>query len=128
VYGKAFDCAAKANALCLRHPPRYYAGMRFTYVAAAVGMAIAVPFMAPAPLAGVPSAHADFSGYSRCVGNVQQVPLSEPDAQSMQLARQVEMDLKTGVSPGAEARKLGQMGFDPHFADVIVQCVQQEQP
>ncbi|OBG30535.1 hypothetical protein [Mycobacterium sp. 852002-51057_SCH5723018] len=102
--------------------------MRVTYVAAAVGMAIAVPFMTPALLTGVPEAHADFSGYSRCVGNVQQVPLSEPDSQSMQLARQVEMDLKTGISPAAEARKLGQMGFDPHLAGVIVRCVQQEQP
>jgi hypothetical protein len=102
--------------------------MRFTSVAVAFGMAAAIPFMATALLTGLPSAHADFSGYSRCVGNVQQVPISEPDPQSMQLVRQVQMDLKTGVSPAAEAQKLGQMGFDPHFADVIVHCVQQEQP
>jgi hypothetical protein len=97
--------------------------MRFTYVAAALGAAIAAPFLSAAPFA-----HADFSGYSRCVGNVQQVPLSEPDSQSMQLARQVVMDLKAGVSPAAEAGKLQQMGFDPHFAGVIVQCAAQEQP
>jgi hypothetical protein len=101
--------------------------MRFTYVAAAVGTAVAVPLMGSA-LTGAPSAHADFSGYSRCVGNVQQVPLSEPDSQSMQLARQVVMDLKAGVSPSAEAGKLQQMGFDPHFAAVIVKCAAQEQP
>ncbi|MCV7101025.1 hypothetical protein [Mycobacterium palustre] len=97
--------------------------MRFTYVAAAVGAAIAVAFMGQTP-----RAHADLSGYSRCVGSVAQVPLSEPDSQSMQLARQVVMDLKAGASPASEAGKLQQMGFDPHFAAVIVKCAAQEQP
>lgn len=102
--------------------------MRSTLVAAAIGMAVAALSMAPTVLIGASPAHADFSGYSRCVGNVQQVPLSEPDPQSMQLARQVVMDLKAGVSAAAEAGKLQQMGFDPHFAAVIVKCAAQEQP
>jgi hypothetical protein len=41
--------------------------MRFTYVVAAVGIAIAVLFMGPVVLMGASSARADDSGYRRCV-------------------------------------------------------------
>jgi hypothetical protein len=104
-----------------------YASMRFTHVAAAVGMAIAVLFIGPVVLMGA-SAHADLSGYRRCVGKITEVPLGEPDPLSLQLAHLIEEDLNSGVSPAAEAQKVAQMGFDPRVADAVVQCVMQENP
>jgi hypothetical protein len=43
--------------------------MRIIYVAAAVGMAVAVLFIAPAVLMGASSAHADSNSYLRCMGS-----------------------------------------------------------
>ena len=100
-----------------------YASMRFC-VAAAVGTAIAVPVL----LMGASPAHADLSGYRRCVGNIKEIPLAEPDPQSLQLARLIEQDLNSGVSHAAEAQKVTQMGFDQRVADGVVQCVVQESP
>ena len=102
--------------------------MRFIDVAAGVGMGIAALFTAPVVLMGASSAHADLSGYRRCVGNITEVPLSEPDPQSVQLAHLIEMDLKSGASPAAEAHKVAQTGFDTRVADGIVRCVIQENP
>lgn len=102
-------------------------GMRPTYVAAAVGMAIAALFTAPGVLMGA-SAHADISGYRRCVGSVKEVPISNPDPTNMQLVGTVEMDLKSGVSPAAESQKLARSGLDPRLADAVVQCVMRENP
>lgn len=102
--------------------------MRCTCVAAAARMSIAALLIAPVVLLGAPSAHADLSGYRRCVGNVKEVPLSEPDPQSLQLARLIEMDLKSGVPPAAESQKVAQMGFDPNLAGAVVQCVMQNNP
>ncbi len=100
--------------------------MRFVH-AAAVGTALAVPLSVPVVLMG-PPAHADISGYRRCVGNITELPISEPDPKSLQLARQIEQDLNSGVSPAAEAQKVTQMGFDPHAANAVVQCAMQERP
>ncbi|MBW0013929.1 hypothetical protein [Mycobacterium sp.] len=102
--------------------------MRFIHVAAAVGLSAAASLITPVVLAGAPSAQADQSGYSRCVGNIAQLPLNEPDPKSIQLARQIEQDLKSGVSPAAETQKVMQLGFDSHAAAVVVQCAQQENP
>lgn len=102
--------------------------MRITYVRAALGMAIAALSAAPAVLIAAPSAHADLSGYRRCVGTVKNVPLSSHDPTNAQLVGQVQMDLKSGVSPSAEAQKLAQQGFDPGMAGAIVQCVIEENP
>ena len=102
--------------------------MRFTYVAAAVGMAIAILFITPVVLMGASSAHADLSGYRRCVGNIAELPVGEPDPQNLQRARLIEQDLKSGASPAAEAQLVAQMGFDPRAADAVVQCVTQENP
>lgn len=99
--------------------------MRFTYVAAAVGMAIA---LAPVVLLEASSAHADVSGFNRCVGGIRQLPLTEPDPQNVQRAGVIEQDLKSGVSPAAEAQKLAQMGFDQQTAATVVQCVIEENP
>ncbi len=101
--------------------------MRIFYVAAAVGMAIAVLLIAPAVLMGA-SAHADTYGYDRCVGNITEIPLEEHDPQNLQLVGVIEQDLNSGVSPAAEAQKVAQMGFDPRVANGIVQCVTQEHP
>jgi hypothetical protein len=102
--------------------------MRFTFVAAAAGMAIAGLLFAPVVLMGAPSAHADLSGFRRCVGNIKELPLGEPDPQSVQRARLIEQDLKSGVSPAAEAQKVARMGFDQDAAGVVVQCVIEENP
>jgi hypothetical protein len=102
--------------------------MRSTYVTAAAGMLIAVLLFVPLVLMGASSAHADLSGYRRCVGNITEIPLSEPDPQSVQLAHLIEMDLKSGASPAAEAHKVAQTGFDTRVADGIVRCVIQENP
>ncbi|OMC57465.1 hypothetical protein A5747_03645 [Mycobacterium sp. IS-836] len=102
--------------------------MRFTNVAAAAGIVIAVLLIVPVVLMGAPSARADISGYRRCIGTITEIPLSEPNPQSQQLAGLVAMDLKAGVSPAAEARKLEQTGFDSRVANGVVQCVIQENP
>ncbi len=102
--------------------------MRSTYAPAAAGMAFAILFITSVMLPGASTARADISGYRRCVGNVKEVPLKDPDPQSLQLARLVEMDLKSGASPSSEAQKLAQMGFDPRLADAVVQCVVEENP
>lgn len=102
--------------------------MRITYVPAALGMAVAALFTAPGVLMVAPPAHADLSGYRRCVGTVKNVPLSSHDPTNAQLVGQVQMDLKSGVSPSAETQKLSQQGFDQGIAGAIVQCVIEENP
>ncbi|CAM3414174.1 hypothetical protein MYCO108962_19280 [Mycobacterium colombiense] len=99
--------------------------MRLTS-AAAIGAAIAVLFSAPATLT-VAAAHADFSGYRRCVGKMTE-PMSGHDPQNLQLVGVIEQDLDSGVSPAAEAQRVSHMGFDPSFASGIVQCVIEERP
>lgn len=116
------------KALCLRHTWRYHASMRSTYVAAAAGMVIAVLLNTSLVLMRASPAHADISGYGRCVGNIREVPLSQPDTQSLQLARLIEMDLKAGASPAAETQKVARTGFDMRVADGVVQCVMQNNP
>lgn len=94
--------------------------MRVTYFAAAVGIAIA--------LLGASPAHADYSGFTRCVGGIKQLPLNEPDPQNFQRVGVIEQDLKSGVSPAAEAQKVAGMGFDQQTAATIVQCIIEENP
>ncbi|OBJ24253.1 hypothetical protein A5739_08725 [Mycobacterium colombiense] len=99
--------------------------MRLTS-AAAIGTAITVLFSAPGTLM-VASAHADFSGYRRCVGKMTE-PIAGHDPQNLQLVGVIEMDLDSGVTPAAEAQRVAQMGFDPSFARGVVQCVIEERP
>lgn len=101
--------------------------MRITLFAATLGTAGAVLLIAP--LTGAWPAHADISGYRRCIGaNTQELPVQEPDPLSLQLVGQIEQELKTGVSPAAEAQRVGQTGFDQHAANAVVQCVIQNYP
>jgi hypothetical protein len=98
--------------------------MRFSSVAAVAALAIAPTIL----LLGAPSAHADLSGYRRCVANITQLPITEPDPQNMNRVGLIKQDLKSGASPAAEAQKLTGMGFDQRAADAIVQCVIEENP
>ena len=102
--------------------------MRFTYVAVAVGMAIAVLLIVPIVLMGASPAHADDAGYRRCVGEIHELPVREPDPLNLYTARLIEQDLKSGASAPAETQKVAQMGFDPRVADGVVQCVLQNNP
>ena len=102
--------------------------MRFINGAVAVGVAVAVQFIAPIVLMGASPAHADISGYRRCVGNIAELPLQAPEPRSLPLPRLIEQDLNSGVSPGAEVQRVTQKGFDPQTADAIVQCVVLESP
>jgi hypothetical protein len=99
--------------------------MRFIYFA--VGMAIAVLFVVPVVLTGAP-AHADYSGYSLCVGKIAQIPLEDHDPYNLQLVGEIEQHLDSGVPPAQEAQKVAQKGFDMRVANGIVQCVVQERP
>jgi hypothetical protein len=100
--------------------------VRVLYVAVAIGIAVAVLLISPAVLTGA-LARADYNGYESCVGKITE-PVSEPDPQNLQLVGVIEQDLNSGVSPAAEAHKVGQMGFDPRLANGIVQCVIEERP
>ncbi|BBZ39372.1 hypothetical protein [Mycobacterium conspicuum] len=101
--------------------------MSITSFTAALGTAGAVLLIAP--VIGASPAHADISGYRRCVaGNAQQLPLRAPDPLSMQLVGEIEQALKSGVSPDAEAQRVAQTGFDQHAANAVVQCVIQNYP
>jgi hypothetical protein len=102
--------------------------MRLTNVAAALSTAIAVMSISAVVLIGASPAHADISGYGNCLSSVKEVPLNEHDSLSLQLARLVEMDLNSGVSPADEAQKVGPMGFDPQLANAVVRCAAQEKP
>lgn len=101
--------------------------VRFVSVPAAVGIAIAVLFIAPAVLTSA-SARADYIGYTNCVASIAEVPLWEHDSHNMQLVGVIEQDLNSGVSPAAEAQKVAQMGFDSRLSNRIVECVIQEHP
>ncbi|OBI21751.1 hypothetical protein A5712_01395 [Mycobacterium sp. E2327] len=79
-------------------------------------------------LLGASPAHADYSGFTRCVGGIKQLPLNEPDPQNFQRVGVIEQDLKSGVSPAAEAQKVAGMGFDQQTATTIVQCIIEENP
>jgi hypothetical protein len=100
--------------------------MRYIYRAVAAGLAVAVLLIAPAVLMGA-SAHADFSGYRRCVGKITE-PVGEADPQNLQLIGEIEQDLNSGVTPAAEAQRVSHKGFNPQLANGIVQCVIEEHP
>jgi hypothetical protein len=100
--------------------------MRYIHAAAAVPVAIAALLIVPM---GTPSAHADHEGYRRCVGRMSAgLRLKDPDPNSGYLAGLIEQDLNRGVSPAAEAQKVAQMGFEPRYANGLVQCVMQTNP
>jgi hypothetical protein len=102
--------------------------MRIIHAVAAAGTAITVPLLSSVVLLEASSAHADDDGYLRCVGNIRNIPLTSPSPNSRYLAGTIEQDLKSGVSPDAEAQKVAQMGFEPRIANAVVHCVMQNNP
>jgi hypothetical protein len=96
--------------------------MRIIYVAAAVGMAVAVLFIAPAVLMGASSAHADSNSYLRCMGSDAEAPPG-PAREWSGSVRVIETDLDSGGSPAQVAQILAGMGVKPNDAAAQVQCV-----
>ena len=96
--------------------------MRIIYVAAAVGMAIAVLPIAPTVLMGASSAHADTNGYLRCIGSEAEAPLG-PAREWSGSVRAIETRLNSGESPAQAASVLTGMGVKPDDAATQVQCV-----
>ncbi|MEB3980413.1 hypothetical protein OQ968_03955 [Mycobacterium sp. 663a-19] len=102
------------------------------YVAAAVGMAIAVLFMTPVVLLiGASSAHADtgVNGYLRCMhSDAAPPPPGVRPGDWFPLVRSIETDLDSGESPAQIAQTLEGMGVKPSDAVTQVQCVVANQP
>jgi hypothetical protein len=96
--------------------------MRFIYVAAAVGMAVAILFIAPVVLIWASSAHADTNGYLRCIKSDEVAPLG-PAREWLPSVRVIETDLDSGDSPAQAAQILAGMGVKPNDAVTQVQCV-----
>ena len=101
--------------------------MRFIYVAAAVGMAIAVLLIAPVVLMGASSAHADTKGYLRCIGSDAEPPLG-PAREWSGSVRVIETDLDSGDSPAQVVQILVGMGVKPNDAVTRVQCFMANEP
>jgi hypothetical protein len=77
--------------------------MRLIYVAAGVGMAIAVLFIAPVVLIGASSARADTNGYFRCVKSDAELTPG-PAGEWLPSVRIIETDLDSGGSPAEVAQ------------------------
>jgi hypothetical protein len=104
--------------------------MRFIYVAAAVGMAIAVLFIAPVVLMGASSAHTDtgINGYLRCIKSDGVPPPGVPVGDWLPSVRVIETGLNSGLSQAEVAQKLVGMGVKPNDAVAQVQCVVANEP
>ena len=104
--------------------------MRLSYVAAAVGMAIAVLFIAPVALMG-PFAHADngTEGYLRCIKSDAPPPqrgVDRPDY--LPFVKFIQANFGSAVPPAQIVAKLVDMGYKPNDAVLLVQCVIATQP
>lgn len=95
------------------------------YVAAAAGVAIAVPFIASVVL-GAPAAHADLGmggdGYLRCIDSAGVPPKQNADDWAPTI-NAIEFNLNGALSPAEVAQRLTAMGVKPHDATAEVQCV-----
>jgi hypothetical protein len=102
--------------------------MRLTYVAAAVGIAIAVPFIAPVALTG-PFAHADngTESYLRCIKS--DAPPPPPGEHGkLPFVKFIQANYASAVPPAQIVAKLVDMGVKPNDAVLLVQCVIATQP
>jgi len=105
--------------------------MRSIYVAAAVGMAITVQFIAPVVLIGASSAHADtgINGYVRCIGGDAKPPPPGVNAEDwFPSVHVMATDLDSGDSPAQVIQILIGMGVKPNDAATRVQCFMAHQP
>ena len=98
-------------------------------VAAPVGTAIGVLFIAPAVLMGVSTAHADtgMSGYLGCIRSAGVPPRQDGEDWS-QTIRTIEFHLNSAESPAQVAQELAGMGVKPNHAVAEVQCVLANEP
>ncbi len=101
-----------------------YASMGYIHIAAAVGMAVAVPFSAPVVI-GAPSAHADtaINNYVRCIQSDAGIPPRQTAEDWIPTVRIIESHLNAVETPAQVAQKLTEMGTKPNDAVVEVQCV-----
>jgi hypothetical protein len=108
-----------------------FVGMRFIYVVAAVGTAIAVLPVAPVVLIGASSAHADtgVNGYARCLGGDAKPPPPGVNAEDwFPSVHVMATDLDSGDSPAQVVQILVGMGVKPNDAVTRVQCFMANQP
>jgi hypothetical protein len=98
--------------------------MRFIFVAAAVGMAIAVPFSAGVVM-GAASAHADagIDLYVRCLQSDPGIPPRENAEDWIPTVRTIQTGLDSALFPAEVAQKLVGAGVTPNDAVAEVQCV-----
>jgi hypothetical protein len=104
---------------------------RSIYVAAAVGMAIAVLLIAPGLLMRASSAHADtgINGYVQCLGGDAKPPPPGVSAEDwFPSIRVIAFNLNSGVSPDQVALRLVDMGVKPNDAVTRVQCYIANEP
>jgi hypothetical protein len=104
---------------------------RFSYVAAARGLAIAVLLVAPGLLMGAPSAYADtgINGYVNCLGGDAKPPppgvMADVWFPSVHV---IANDLDSGVPSAEITRRLVDMGVKPDDAATRVRCFLANQP
>ena len=104
---------------------------RSIYVAAAVGMAIAVPLIASVVLMGASSAHADtgVNGYARCLGGDAKPPPPGVSAEDwFPSVHVIATDLDSAVPSAQVVQRLVTMGVNPNDAVTQVQCFVANQP
>ena len=105
--------------------------MRFIYVVAAVGTAIAVLLVAPVVLIGASSAHADtgVNGYARCLGGDAKPPPPGVSAEDwFPSVHIITSDFDSGVPAAEITRRLVDMGVAPNDAATRVRCFLANQP
>jgi hypothetical protein len=105
--------------------------MRFIYVVAVVGTAIAVLLVAPVVLIGASSAHADTGviGYARCLGGDAKPPPPGVNAEDWFPSIHVmATDFDSGDSSAQVVQILVGMGVKQNDAVTQVQCFLANQP
>jgi hypothetical protein len=105
--------------------------MRFIYVAAAVGTAIAALLVAPVVLVRASSAHADTGvyGYASCLGGDAKPPPPGVSAEDwFPSVHVIQTDIDSGDSPAQVVQILVGMGVKPSDAATRVQCFMANQP
>jgi hypothetical protein len=108
-----------------------FVGMRFIYVVAVVGTAIAVLLVAPIVLIGASSAHADtgVNGYARCLGGDAKPPPPGVDAEDwFPSVHVMATDFDSGDSSAQVVQILVGMGVKPNDAVTQVQCFLANEP
>jgi hypothetical protein len=108
-----------------------FVGMRFIYVVAVVGTAIAVLLVAPVVLIGATSAHADtgVNGYARCLGGDAKPPPPGVDAEDwFPSVHVMANDFDSGDSAAQVVQILVGMGVKQNDAVTQVQCFMANEP